>query len=136
MVPTTGWPSPGPPAEWTVFALFHPFQESPMSIRSWTRSAFASSATRPRRIHLAVEALEDRCVLSTTTLTNVVPSLSESVYGQALTFTASVSAPGGTALTGSVQFAVDGQLLGSPVAVSGSGEAMFPSRFASGLAGP
>src|SRR5262249_43585427 len=49
--------------------LFHPFQESPMSMRSWTRNLF--SAPPPRtcrkqksRRRLALERLEDRTVPS------------------------------------------------------------------------
>ena len=44
--------------------------------------------------------------------------------GQSVTFTATVTANNGTTPTGSVQFAVDGTVLGSPVTLNGSGVAV------------
>jgi hypothetical protein len=52
----------------------------------------------------------------------VAPSLTAPVYGQTLTFTATVSATGATP-TGSVQFAIDGTPFGSPVPLDTNGQA-------------
>jgi hypothetical protein len=51
------------------------------------------------------------------TTTNVSSSANPSVYGQSVVFTATVSpvSPGGSALTGTVQFQVDGTNFGTPV---------------------
>ena len=60
------------------------------------------------------------------TTTAVTPSLSPSVFGQAVSFSAQVSAvaPGAGIPTGTVQFFVDGVVAGGPVAVDGSGVAV------------
>ncbi len=65
-------------------------------------------------------------VNSDTTSTAVVASLNPSVYGQAVTFTATVSnTTSGSSFvpTGSVQFVVDGSNFGSPVALDATGKA-------------
>jgi hypothetical protein len=54
--------------------------------------------------------------------TSVSSSTNPSVYGQNVTFTAAVTKPGGTP-SGSVQFQADGQDLGGPQPVDGSGHA-------------
>jgi trimeric autotransporter adhesin len=60
---------------------------------------------------------------TTTTLTS---SLNPSIYGQSVTFTATVAPTVGTALpTGTVQFSVDGTAVGGPVTLNGSGVATF-----------
>ena len=70
------------------------------------------------------------------TSTLVVSSANPSVYGQALTFTATVTntSNGSTAVpTGTVQFVVDGSNFGPPVAVGGIGLAVsLPDTFLSG----
>src|SRR5262249_5193755 len=55
------------------------------------------------------------------TTTEVTSSRLSSVYGQAVTFTATVAAeaPGGGTPTGSVQFVIDGSDYGAPVSLSG-----------------
>ncbi len=61
-------------------------------------------------------------VMGTTTI--VEPSVNPSVEGQSVTFTATVSKDGGDDnLTGTVTFKADGVVLGSPVALDGSGQA-------------
>ena len=55
------------------------------------------------------------------TTTAVASSANPSVFGQSVTFTATVSAvaPGAGARTGTVQFVIDGSAFGSPVSLSG-----------------
>jgi len=59
------------------------------------------------------------------TTTTVASSLNPSVFGQSVTFTATVVvvAPGTGTPTGTVQFAVDGSNLGTPVTLDGAGHA-------------
>ena len=68
--------------------------------------------------------------------TMVVSSANPSVYGQAVTFTATVTntSSGSTAVpTGTVQFVVDGSNFGAPVAVNATGLALsLPDTFLSG----
>jgi uncharacterized repeat protein (TIGR03803 family) len=70
----------------------------------------------------------------TATLTTLTSSNPSSVYGQAVTFTATVSAvtPGLGTPSGSVQFQVDGTVLGSPVALSGGSAAFTVSNLTAG----
>jgi hypothetical protein len=72
-----------------------------------------SSATSPFTVNLAP------------TSTSVVPSEPTATIGDPVTFTATVvpAGPVPTPLTGTVQFAVDGSNLGSPVAVAADGTA-------------
>lgn len=59
-------------------------------------------------------------VTTVSTATSVASSVNPSVYGENVTFTATVSPTSGTATpTGSVQFQIDGVNAGSPVALSG-----------------
>src|SRR5262249_50101161 len=62
------------------------------------------------------------------TSTSVTSSLNPAVYGQPVTFTATVSNTSGTGVTpvGTVQFVVDGSNLGSPVPLDASGHATSP----------
>jgi len=65
----------------------------------------------------------DLTVTAASTSTGVAPSLNPSVFGQSITFTATVTdtSSGSTAQpTGSVQFVVDGVNFGSPVALTGA----------------
>jgi hypothetical protein len=55
----------------------------------------------------------------------VSPSIVSPVYGQTVTFTASVSSTGGTP-TGSIQFVVDGTAFGTPVPLSGGTASITP----------
>ncbi|MFC5676808.1 beta strand repeat-containing protein [Aeromicrobium endophyticum] len=74
----------------------------------------------------AAPQLTQTIVVSTiATTVGVTTSESPTVYGQPATATATVSHVGGDAVVGSVQFSVDGDALGSPVAVS-SGTAKSP----------
>ncbi len=68
------------------------------------------------------------------TTTTVTSSANPSVYGQPVTFTATVAtvASGGPTPTGSVQFSVDGSPSGSPVALSGGQAAVTISSLAVG----
>ncbi|HZS90342.1 MAG TPA: Ig-like domain repeat protein, partial [Chloroflexota bacterium] len=68
------------------------------------------------------------------TTTTVTSSANPSVYGQPVTFTATVAtvASGGPTPTGSVQFSVDGSPYGSPVALSGGQAAVTISSLAVG----
>ncbi|MDH5198273.1 MAG: Ig-like domain repeat protein, partial [Gemmatimonadota bacterium] len=66
-----------------------------------------------------------------TTTTSVASSTNPSVFGQNVTFTATVTGGPGTP-TGNVQFKVDGANLGAAVALDGSGQATSPPT--SGLA--
>jgi hypothetical protein len=68
------------------------------------------------------------------TTTVVTSSANPSVYGQAVTFTATVNvvAPGAGTPTGSVQFSVDGSPYGSPVTLSGGQAAVTISSLAVG----
>jgi type VI protein secretion system component Hcp len=60
--------------------------------------------------------------------TTVISSANPAVYGQALTFTATVSnTSGGLVPTGTVQFLVDGVNFGGPVALDARGNAVSPS---------
>jgi hypothetical protein len=54
-------------------------------------------------------------------------SANPSVYGQPVTFTATVTAEDGSTPTGAVQFSVDGTDLGSPVTLDSSGVATSPA---------
>jgi len=66
-------------------------------------------------------ANESVTVTKGTTTTAVTSSVNPSVFGQTVSFTATVStSPAGAGtVTGTVQFSVDGNALGAPVAVSG-----------------
>jgi len=55
--------------------------------------------------------------------TGVASSANPSRFGQAVTFTATVTRTGGDAVSGSVQFQADGSDLGAPQTVDGSGQA-------------
>ncbi|WP_435769747.1 Ig-like domain repeat protein [Nocardioides sp. SYSU DS0651] len=68
--------------------------------------------------------LEGQAVVATTT--ELTSSANPSSYGAAVTFRARVSATDGTA-SGTVQFSVDGQDLGDPVAVDADGVAVSPA---------
>src|SRR5262249_51459977 len=59
------------------------------------------------------------------TTTAVSSSANASVFGQSITFTATVSTapPGSGTPTGTVQFSIDGSPFGSPVTLNGSGQA-------------
>jgi hypothetical protein len=71
-------------------------------------------------------------VSTTTTLTSSAPS--GSTYGQAVTFTATVSAnlPGFGTPTGSVQFQVDGSSFGAPVTLVGGTASLTTSALGAG----
>jgi len=60
--------------------------------------------------------------LKATTSTTVTSSLNPSVFGQSVTFTATVTSGSGVPI-GTVQFKVDGSALGGPVTLDGSGVA-------------
>ncbi len=63
-------------------------------------------------------------VVNSNTTTSVTSSLQPSVYGQSVTFTATVAALVGNATpTGTVQFVIDGSNYGNPVSLSSSGVA-------------
>ena len=62
--------------------------------------------------------------VNASTSTALSSSANPSLVGQSVTFTATVTANNGTTPTGSVQFAVDGTVLGSPVTLNGSGVAV------------
>ena len=69
------------------------------------------------------------------TSTGVTSSLNPSIFGQSVTFTATVTNTAGASIstatpTGSVQFVVDGVNFGSPVPVSGSGTSVTASSTA------
>jgi parallel beta-helix repeat protein len=66
-----------------------------------------------------------------TTVTTVTSSANPSSFGQAVTFTATVTSDSGTP-TGTVQFKVDGTNLGTPVALAG-GTATSPSTSSLGV---
>ncbi len=80
----------------------------------------------------ATSAVLSQVVNGTPTTTSVTASAASVMYGTAVTFTASVSASSATP-AGTVQFAVDGAHLGSPVAVS-NGVATYQTA-ALGVAG-
>ena len=61
--------------------------------------------------------------LSVPTTTAISSSLNPSTYGQAVSFTATVTASGNPVTTGTVQFVVDGGNFGTAVALNGSGQA-------------
>jgi Ca2+-binding RTX toxin-like protein len=67
-------------------------------------------------------------VSQATTGTQVTSSANPAVYGQSVTFTATVSNASGTGVTpaGTVQFTVDGANLGSPIPLGASGRAISP----------
>jgi hypothetical protein len=74
-------------------------------------------------------------VAQAATSTQVTSSANPAVYGQPVTFTATLSNTSGTGVTpvGTVQFVVDGSNLGSPVTVDATGRATSPGiSFASG----
>ena len=68
-------------------------------------------------------------IANTTALTS---SLNPSVYGQSVTFTATVNTHGGPAPQGSVQFAVDGVNTGGPVPLTGTQATFATSALALG----
>src|SRR5262249_37381784 len=61
-----------------------------------------------------------------------------SVYGQAVTFTATVrnAAAGGPVPTGDVQFVIDGSPVGSPLALDATGEAAFTTSILTASGSP
>ena len=67
-----------------------------------------------------------------TTTTTVTSSVNPSIFGQSVTFTATVTNTGGTTATptGTVQFSVDGMSFGSAVPLSGSGTVAMASSSA------
>jgi autotransporter-associated beta strand protein len=67
-------------------------------------------------------------VTPASTQTAVTSSFNPSVYGQIVTFTATVSAPPNNFIpNGTVDFNIDGILVGSGVALNASGQAFFPT---------
>lgn len=77
---------------------------------------------------VAHTVIEGTAVIATSTA--LTSSASPSTYGQLITFRAEVTADDDTTPSGSVQFSVDGQDIGEPVAVDGSGVALsapYPS---------
>ena len=68
-------------------------------------------------------------VAQATTDTQVTSSANPAVYGQQVTFTATLTNTSGTAVipTGTVQFTVDGANLGNPVNLDASGHATSPA---------
>ena len=67
------------------------------------------------------------------TTTTLISSLNPSIAGQSVTFTATVIAVSGSSIpTGTVQFAVDGSNVGSPVTLNGSGQAVYTTAGLSG----
>ena len=64
--------------------------------------------------------------------TAVTPSDSPTVYGQSVTFTATVTPCGGVDPTGTVQFTIDGSNVGSPVTLSGDAATYSTSTLAVG----
>src|SRR5262249_4486760 len=91
-----------------------PCRRLDMSLRSWTRRLFAPAATRPARkaptrCRPALEALEDRTLLSGTP-TSLYLSWGQGplVYGKSVTFPAWILTPAGpvqpTAADGTVSF--------------------------------
>ena len=79
------------------------------------------------------DVLTQTVTLANTT-TTVASSTNPSVFGQSVTFTATVSAvpPAGGARTGTVQFSVDGSPFGSPVTLSGSNATLTTTLLAVG----
>jgi hypothetical protein len=73
-------------------------------------------------------------VLQTATTTAVTSSANPSVYGQPVTFTATVTpnAAGAATPTGAVQFVIDGQNYGTPVTLSGGTAAVSDAALAVG----
>jgi hypothetical protein len=73
-------------------------------------------------------------VLQTATTTAVAASTNPSVYGQPVTFTATMTAnaAGAATPTGTVQFVIDGQNYGAPVALSGGTAAVSDAALAVG----
>jgi hypothetical protein len=73
-------------------------------------------------------------VIQAATTTAVTSSADPSVFGQAVTFTATVTAnaAGAATPTGTVQFVIDGQNYGAPVALSGGSAALTTSALAAG----
>ncbi len=72
----------------------------------------------------SVSAAEPHAVNPAATTTGLTSSANPSVFGQLVTFTATVTGPGGTP-TGTVQFKDGAGDLGAPVALNGSGEATY-----------
>jgi hypothetical protein len=108
---------------------------SPVSVSAGT-AASGSTATIPAGSHAITANYSDttygtstgsltQVVSAASTSTSVSSSANPSVFGQAVTFSATVSNAGGTGAvpTGSVQFVVDGSNLGGPVALDSSGHA-------------
>jgi streptogramin lyase len=73
-------------------------------------------------------------MLQTATTTAVTSSANSSVYGQPVTFTATVTpnAAGAATPTGTVQFVIDGQIYGTPVNLSGGTAAVGAAALAVG----
>ena len=64
--------------------------------------------------------------IADTTTTTLTSSLNPSAYTQSVTFTATVAATVGTTVpAGTVQFSIDGVVVGGPVTLNGSGVATF-----------
>jgi hypothetical protein len=71
-------------------------------------------------------ALMSVTVNAVATTTTVTSSVNPSFFGQSVTFTATVSAPGSTSIPqGTVQFTVDGKAVGGPVTLNAAGQATF-----------
>jgi titin len=91
----------------------------------------AATATHPVRGTSEFSAVIPVTRVAVATTTSVVSSNSNSVFGEPVAFTASVSAASGPP-TGSVQFLVDGVSFGGPVALSGGSASVATNLLAVG----
>jgi len=107
------------------------FTTSALSVASHSITACYGS---DGNFNASVSAALTQVVNKADTTTALTSSVNPSIYGQSVTFTATVAtvAPGVGTPTGSVQFSVDGTNYGSPVALSGATASFSVSLLAPG----
>jgi hypothetical protein len=95
---------------------------TPTKSGTFTFTAQAKDSSAPREVATGDFSIT---IAGVPTTTSVSASPSSPLFGQAVTFTATVTAGGNPVTTGSVQWLVDGTDSGSPVAVAADGTAQL-----------
>jgi uncharacterized repeat protein (TIGR03803 family)/parallel beta-helix repeat protein len=105
-------------------------QASATATANGTAGSYVVTATAAGAASVDFSLTNDKAVTTTVAASSTNPS----VYGQAVTFTATVTASGAPAgaLTGTVQFVIDGQNYGAPVALSGGTASVRAAALAAG----
>ncbi len=108
-------------ANCTIAIDFEPVQAGALTGSAVLTDTSLNAAAATQTIHLFATGV------AASTTTTVTSSLNPSVYGQSVTFTATIAPTVGTAVpAGTVQFSVDGTAVGGPVTLN-NGIATYPT---------